>query len=70
MPVNPNGFFIKDTQINLWCTSYNVILENCGWGNLNQAVEFETQTEADNAINQWQLGEQTRFVGQNPPLHH
>lgn len=67
MPVNPNGFYIKDTQLNLWLTVYSPYLTNCGWGNLIQAVEFATQEEADNAISQWGLGSQSRYIGQNPP---
>ena len=67
MPVNPNGFYIKDTQINLWCIQYNIILENCGWGNIISAVEFETQGEADAAITAWGEEPGARYVGQNPP---
>jgi len=67
MPVNPNGFVIKDTLLNLYCTQYNVILNNCGWGNVTSAVTWETQQDVDNAISQWQLGSQTRYVGQVPP---
>lgn len=67
MPVNPNKWVIKDTLLNLYCISYNVILNNCGWGNATSAVEFETQEEAESAIDQWQLGSQTRYVGDRPP---
>lgn len=67
MPVNPNKFYIKDTETNLWLIVYSPYLENCGWGNLISSVEFNSQEEADNAITSWGQEPGARYVGQNPP---
>lgn len=66
MPQQCN-FVINDTLTGLYCTSYATTLEHCTWGNLVNAVCFETQAQADAAIEAWGLGQQSRFIGQNPP---
>lgn len=65
-----NYFIIEDTTNNLFLISYNEDLSFCGWGNVLNAVHFATQADADNAIAAWDLGEQSRFIGKNPPIHH
>ncbi len=67
MPVNPDKWLIHDRTLNLWCTSYNITLGGSQWGNSSGGVEFETEAEANAAVSQWQLGEQTRYGGDRPP---
>lgn len=59
---------IKDTVTGLFCTSYNVVLENCQWGNSGDAVEFPTLENAQAAAEDMngQASQQDRFIGQNP----
>lgn len=62
-----NGI-IKDTLTGLFCTSYSTQLENCDWGNENNAVKFATLELAQSTAEDMngQSGQQDRFIGQNP----
>ena len=66
MPQQCN-YVIKDNFTGLYCTSYATQLEHCLWGNITNAVCFETQAQAEASIAAWDLGEQQRFIGQQPP---
>jgi len=61
------NFVIKDNTTGLYCTQYATTLEHCLWGNLPTTVCFADQAQVDAAIAAWGLGEQSRFIGQNPP---
>lgn len=65
-----NYFIIEDTSNNTWLTIYSSDLSQCQWGVVLSAIHYATQQDADNAIAAWNLGEQTRFIGKNPPIHH
>jgi len=59
---------IKDTLTGLFCTSYNFDVALCQWGNTNDAVEFPTLQNAQDAAADMNTQLQTdRFIGQNPP---
>ncbi len=64
-----NKGVVKDTLTGLYCTDYNTYLENCSWGNSQDAVQFDTLELAQNAANDMngQSGNQDRYIGQNPP---
>lgn len=64
-----NHGVVKDTVTGLYCTSYSTTLSSCLWGNSNDAVQFSTLADAQNAANDMngQAGTQDRFIGQNPP---
>lgn len=62
-----NHGVIKDTLTGLFCTSYNVEVAQCQWGNSDSAVEFATLQNAVDAANDMNEQLQTdRFIGQNP----
>ncbi len=61
-----NNFVILDTQTNLYCTGYNEDLPSCIWGNILNAVRWDTQALVDSAIAVWgDTG--SRYIGSNPP---
>lgn len=58
---------VKDTLTGLYCTSYNPVWTACDWGNLNNAIDFDTVplAQAVAADMNGQCGSD-RFIGQNP----
>lgn len=64
-----NDFVILDSNTNLYCTGYNEVLANCIWGNILNAVRWDTQALVDAAISAWGETPGGRFIGKNPPPH-
>lgn len=62
------NFVIYDSVTGLYLTSYSTRLENCSWGNLKDALCFETKELADAAIATW--GDTTGRFSSNPPNPH
>lgn len=64
-----NNFVIENTESGLFCIGYNEILENCSWGNILNAVRWDTQVLVDAAIAEWGSQPAGKFIGKNPPPH-
>lgn len=64
-----NNFVILDSSNGLYCTGYNEMLSGCVWGNILNAVRWDTQVAVDAAISEWDETPGERFIGQNPPPH-
>lgn len=63
-------YIIEDTSNNLFLISYSTDLLSCGWGNVLNAVHFDSQQAADDAISAWGETPGERFIGKVPPIHH
>ena len=61
------NFVVKALANDLFLTSYSTVLGNCQWGNVQDAVCFDTQEQANNTISSWGQEPGVNFVGQNPP---
>lgn len=59
---------IKDNNTGLWLDHYSINVNFCTWSSAANAQDFETEQNANNAIQQWEGGDQEgRFIGSNPP---
>lgn len=56
---------IFDSQTGLWLTGYNEPVQNCTWGNEEDAVCFNSEAKRDEVLAELNLGA-ARFIGQNP----
>jgi len=64
----PDKGVVKDTTTGLFCKTYSTSVNDCEWGNENQALEFPTLAGAESAANDMnmQLSVDGRFIGERP----
>lgn len=60
-------WLIKDTNTDQYIHTYSTTLSNCIWGNSLGAQNFNTEGEADVAIEAWDEEPGERYIGSNPP---
>lgn len=58
---------IKDTQTGLWVDHYSININFTSWSNESNAVDFGSETNANNAISAWGETPGLRYIGSNPP---
>lgn len=65
----PHNWVIENTDTHDCCTAYNETLQNCSWGNILDAVRWDTQSEVNDAIAEWGSQPAGKFIGKNPTPH-
>lgn len=58
---------VKDTQTGLWVDHYSININFTSWSNSDNAVDFGSETNANNAIAAWGETPGARYIGSNPP---